>query len=104
MVQPLPNEMMAETGDVGNQCVTIVTDAINCDPQMLGPRTDETDPDDSGNQKMLQEMNIIIIILLPCCLEMENHADNFILLMQKQEELDKNLKVNLSYSHKGFIL
>ena len=53
MVQPLPNEMMAETEDVGNQCVTIVTDAISCDPQMLGQRTDETDPDDSGNQQML---------------------------------------------------
>lgn len=55
MVQPLPNEMMAETEDVGNQCVTIVTDAISCDPQMLGQRTDETDPDDSGNHQMLQK-------------------------------------------------
>ena len=50
VVQPLPNEIMTETGHVGNQCVTIVTDAINCDPQVLGQSTDNTDPNDEGKK------------------------------------------------------
>lgn len=43
MIQSLPNEMIEETATDGGQCVTIVTDAINCSSQVLGERTEATD-------------------------------------------------------------
>lgn len=48
--QSLPNEIMADSaGHVGNQCVTIVTDAIHCGSQVLDDqRTKDAEPDDAG--------------------------------------------------------
>lgn len=48
--QSLPNEIMADcAGHVGNQCVTIVTDAIHCGSQVLDDqRTKDAEPDDGG--------------------------------------------------------
>ena len=43
VIQSLPNEMIEETATDGGQCVTIVTDAINCSSQVLGERTEATD-------------------------------------------------------------
>ena len=50
VAESFPSGIMTEAGHVGNQCVTIVTDAISCGSEVLGDqRTDDTDPDDSGN-------------------------------------------------------
>ena len=48
--QSLPSEIMADSaGHVGNQCVTIVTDAIHCGAQVLDDqRTKDVEPDDAG--------------------------------------------------------
>lgn len=48
--QSLPNEIMADcAGHVGNQCVTIVTDAIHCGSQVLDDqRAKDAEPDDGG--------------------------------------------------------
>lgn len=48
--QSLPNEIIADSaGHVGNQCVTIVTDAIHCGSQVLDDqRTKDAEPDDAG--------------------------------------------------------
>ena len=45
---------MTETGHVGNQCVTIVTDAISCGSPVLDQRTDDTEHDDAGNKPAVQ--------------------------------------------------
>ena len=49
VVQSLPNEIITQTGSIGGQCVTIVTEAINCSSQVLVDRTEDTDADDTGN-------------------------------------------------------
>ena len=49
VVQSLPNEVIPETGNDEGQCVTIVTEAINCSsPQVLNERTEDTEADDTG--------------------------------------------------------
>ncbi len=49
VVQSLPNDIIEETTNDGEQCVTIVTDAINCSSQVLGERAESTDADDTGS-------------------------------------------------------
>lgn len=49
VMQSIPNEIITEGGNEEQQCVTIVTDSINCSsPQVLNDRSEETDAEDTG--------------------------------------------------------
>lgn len=55
VVQSIPNEIITEAGNEEQQCVTIVTDTINCSsPQVLNDRNEETDADDTGTMHLNQ--------------------------------------------------
>lgn len=53
VMQSIPNEIITEGGNEEQQCVTIVTDSINCSsPQVLNDRSEETDAEDTGTMHL----------------------------------------------------
>lgn len=79
--QSLPNEIMADcAGHVGNQCVTIVTDAIHCGSQVLDDqRTKDAEPDDGG----------LLFVQTSSC--PEDGQQNHMLLLSRSRDTTKNL-------------
>ena len=81
VVQSIPNEIITEAGNEEQQCVTIVTDTINCSsPQVLNDRNEETDADDTGIMHLNQA--IVYIHHLLFCLK-KNVIVLFISLVDK---------------------
>ena len=64
VVQSIPNEIITEAGNEEQQCVTIVTDSINCSsPQVLNDRSEETDAEDTGTMHLNQAIVYIHCLL-----------------------------------------
>lgn len=67
VMQSIPNAIITEGGNEEQQCVTIVTDSINCSsPQVLNDRSEETDAEDTGTMHLNQA--IISLHSLPVVL------------------------------------
>lgn len=64
VMQSIPNEIITEGGNEEQQCVTIVTDSINCSsPQVLNDRSEETDAEDTGTMHLNQAIVYIRCLL-----------------------------------------
>lgn len=64
VMQSIPNEIITEGGNEEQQCVTIVTDSINCSsPQVLNDRSEETDAEDTGTMHLNQAIVYIHCLL-----------------------------------------
>ena len=64
VMQSIPNEIITEAGNEEQQCVTIVTDSINCSsPQVLNDRSEETDAEDTGTMHLNQAIVYIHCLL-----------------------------------------
>lgn len=64
VMQSIPNAIITEGGNEEQQCVTIVTDSINCSsPQVLNDRSEETDAEDTGTMHLNQAIVYIHCLL-----------------------------------------
>lgn len=79
VMQSIPNEIITEGGNEEQQCVTIVTDSINCSsPQVLNDRSEETDAEDTG------------LLYIQNCSSPEESQQTQMLVLPRSREATKN--------------